>query len=75
MSVVSVKVPKEIKDKMRKTKGKVDWPEEIRRSIIEKIEEIERKETIENVEKLLAKLPVQPRRAISRLVREDRGTH
>jgi len=75
MSVVSVKVPKEIKDKMRKNKGKVDWPEEIRRSIVEKIEEIERKETIENVEKLLAKLPVQPRRAISKLVREDRDAH
>jgi len=75
MSVVSVKVPKEIKEKMERTKDSVDWPEEIRRAIIRKLEEIERKQAIEKVEKMLAELPVQPKGTISSLIREDRDAH
>ena len=75
MAVVSVKVSKEIKEKMKKTEGKVNWPEEIRRSILGKIEELERRETVERVERSLAELPVQPKGTVTALVREDRDTH
>jgi len=75
MAVVSVKVPKEIKEKMKKTEGKVNWPEEIRRSILEKIEELERRENVENVARSLAGLPFQPKGTVTALVREDRDAH
>jgi len=75
VSVVSVKVSKEIKEKMEKTRDRVDWPEEIRRAILRKLEELEREQTIGEVDKMLAELPVQPKGTVSRLVREDRDAH
>lgn len=51
---MSVKVSKEIKEKMEKTRDKVDWPEEIRRAILRKLEELEREQTIGEVDKMLA---------------------
>lgn len=75
MNVISIKVPKELKEKMEKTKDRVNWPEEIRKSIVKKLEELEREQTISEVEKMLAELPVQPKGTISSLVREDRDAH
>ena len=75
MSVVSVKVPREVKERMERTKDRVDWPEEIRRSIIRKLEELEREQTIVEVDRMLSKLPVQAKGTVSRLVREDRDVH
>ena len=43
MSVVSVKVPEEVKKYMEEFKGKVNWSEEIRRFISKKIEENRRR--------------------------------
>lgn len=75
MSVVSVKVPREVKVKMDGLKGLVDWPKEIREFIVRKIEEFERVRNVEVVENLLKNMPIQPKGSISRLVREDRESH
>ncbi|RLF13899.1 MAG: CopG family transcriptional regulator [Thermoprotei archaeon] len=75
MSVVSIKVPREVKDKMERLRGVVDWPKEIRGFIVRRIEEIERVRNVEMVEGILKGLPVQPRGFISRLVRECREGH
>ncbi len=75
MSVISVKVPEDVKEKMKKTKDKVDWPEEIRNFVARRVEELEKAKRLEEVKRLLADLPVQPRGSISRLVREDRDSH
>lgn len=75
MSVVSVKVPREVKVKMDSLKNVVDWPKEIREFIIMKIEEFERIRNVEVVENILKDMPKQPKGSISRLVREDREGH
>jgi hypothetical protein len=56
MSVVSVKIPKKIKEKMKEYNKIINWPEEIRRLIIAKIEEVERNKALENAIKLLEKI-------------------
>jgi len=49
MSVVSFKVRKEIKEKIKKYKGKVNWAEELRRFVEEKIRSLEAEENIKAV--------------------------
>jgi len=75
VSVVSVKVPEEVKEKMKRTRDKVDWPEEIRNFIKDKVEELERRERVEKVERMLAELPTQAKGTASELVRYDRDSH
>lgn len=75
MPVVSVKVTEGVREKMKETKDRVDWQEEIRNFIAQRVEELEKTRRLEEVEGLLADLPVQPRGSISRLVREDRDSH
>lgn len=41
MSVVSFKVRGEVKEKMMKYKDRINWPEELRRFVEEKIRELE----------------------------------
>ncbi|MGQ9641635.1 MAG: CopG family transcriptional regulator [Candidatus Bathycorpusculaceae bacterium] len=60
---------------MRELKDLVNWPDEIRKFIIKKIEEFERIENIRKVENTLKDLPMQPKGSISRLVRENRESH
>lgn len=73
--VISVKVPDQVKEKMKRMKGEVDWPEEIRSFIENRVEELERKERAERVERLLARLPTQAEGTASELVRHDRDSH
>jgi hypothetical protein len=75
VSVVSVKVPEGVKEKMKRTRDKVDWPQEIRSFIENKIEELERKERADSVKQMLAKLPTQAKGTASELVRHDRDSH
>ena len=75
MSVVSVKIPKRVKEKMKEYGDVVNWPEEIRGSIIAKIEEVERSRALEEAIKLLEGIPSTPRGTARSLVREDRDSH
>ncbi len=75
MAVVSVKVPKWVREKMKAYGEVVNWPEEIRKSIIAKIEEIERVRAVEEAIKLLEAIPPAPRGTAEALVREDRDSH
>jgi len=47
----------------------VDWPEEIRRSIIAKLEELERERAVREAIKLLEKVRPAPRGMAAELVR------
>lgn len=60
---------------MKKYKGVVDWPEEIRRAIIAKLEELERKQAVEEAVKLLEKVKPATIGTATQLVREDRDSH
>jgi len=75
MAVVSVKVPRWVREKMKAYSGLVNWPDEIRRMLISKIEEVERVRAVEEAVKLLARLPSTPKGTAVRLVREDRDSN
>jgi hypothetical protein len=49
MSVFSVKVRRELKEKMERYRDRVDWPEEVRRFIELRVRELEAEENFERV--------------------------
>jgi len=75
MAVVSVKVPKWVKERMRAYSEVVNWPAEIRSLIIARIEEIERIRAVKEAVKLLEAIPPAARGTAETLVREDRDSH
>jgi hypothetical protein len=76
MSVVSVKVKKEIKEKMLKYKENVNWAEEIRKFIQMKIREIEAEENIKRIREILSKIEFRaPKGSSVEMIREDRDSH
>jgi hypothetical protein len=74
MPVVSVKVPEWVNEKMKAYGETVNWPEEIRRFIIAKIEELERIRAVEEAVNLLEAIPPAPKGTAQGLVREDRDS-
>jgi len=74
VSVVSVRVPRELKKRMDALKPYVNWSEEIRRFIEERVRELERLRVIEEVEEIIKTLPEVPRGTASSYVREDRDS-
>ncbi|MEM2123125.1 MAG: hypothetical protein QXE79_05775 [Candidatus Bathyarchaeia archaeon] len=75
MPVVSIKVPDQIKEKMEKYKDRVHWPDEIRKLIAAKLEEIERSEIVSRAMRLLEGIPPAGAGTAESLVREDRESH
>ncbi len=75
MSVtISFKVRKEIKEKMEKYKGKVNWNEELRRFVERKIKELEAEERFEEVLRKLKEAEWSvPEGFAEGSVRDDRG--
>ncbi len=75
MSVVSFKVRREIKEKMKKYKDRIKWAEELRKFVEEKIRELEAEENMENIVKELEKIHTKTPRGFSKKsVREDRDS-
>ena len=74
-NVISVRVPPEIKREMDKLKGEVNWSEEIREFIKNKIEECKKRKVLQEVVAYIQALPTAPRGTARRLVREDRDSH
>ncbi len=73
--VVSFKVRREIKEKMLRYKGVVNWSEELRRFVEEKLRELEARENFESVmEELSGATWSVPRGFSARSVREDRDS-
>ena len=76
MSVFSVKIKRELKEKMEKYRDRVNWAEEVRRFIEWRIRELEAEE---NYERILSELERAhwsvPRGFSARLVREDRNSN
>ena len=75
MSVFSVKLRKEVKEKMGKYRDRVNWAEEVRKFIESKLRELEAEDNIKNVVKMLSQLPLESPRGSSVIsVREDRDS-
>jgi predicted DNA-binding protein len=71
-SVVSFKVPREIKEKMKKLKKHVKWSEELRNFLIKRVEEVEREVNMREAVEMLKKTRGVPKGYAVALVREDR---
>jgi hypothetical protein len=75
MPVFSVKISRELKEKMEKYRGRVNWAEEIRKTIEERIRELEAEENFERVLRELEKAEWGVPKGFSVMsVREDRDS-
>ncbi len=72
--VISIRVPKELKEKMDRFRN-VNWSEEIRRFIEEKIAQYEAEELLEKIREHLKDVPELPRGTVTRWLRSDRESH
>jgi len=70
--VVSFKVPREIKEKMRRYSGRIRWSEELRRFVAERIKELEREENLTKVVETIGSTRGVPRGFSAGAIREDR---
>jgi|YelNatPaOPRAMG01_1025707.scaffolds.fasta_scaffold00628_24 predicted DNA-binding protein len=75
MAIISIRIPDELKKKMKSLKEVVNWSEEIRNFIDRRVKEIEQRKAVEELEALIQKLPRMPRGSITRYVREDRDSN
>ncbi|MEM0027606.1 MAG: CopG family transcriptional regulator [Ignisphaera sp.] len=73
--VISIRVPKKLKEQMDMLKGYVDWGEEIRKFIERRVEELRRVYVLEEVRKVIEQLPEVPRGTVTRYLREDRDSN
>ena len=73
--VVSFKVPKEIKEKMRKYRNRVNWSALLREFLMEKIRLLEAEENLEKVRKIISETRGVPLGFSSESVREDRDSY
>ena len=73
MSVVlSIRIPKKLKEEMDKLRDIIDWSKEIRAFIEEKIRIYKRIKVLNEIDRLLEELPSTPKGLATKLVREDR---
>ena len=73
MDVVSFRLPKEIKEEMKKID--IKWSEEIRKFIEMRIKKYKKEEAIRKIDNILKMLPETPKGTASRHVREDRDSN
>lgn len=75
MSVtVTFRVPRELKERMDRLRGRVNWSEEVRRFLERRVRELEQVRAIEELESLIKRLPQVPRGTAVGYVREDRDS-
>lgn len=72
MKIVAVRVPEEIKKKMRDVPE--DWSEYIRKAIEERINIEERKRILREVKEILKDVPKAPKGTAAKLIREMRDS-
>jgi len=72
--VISIRIPRKLKERMDRLRN-VNWSEEIRRFIEEKVTQYEISELLKEVEKHLEDVPELPRGTIVRWLRSDRESH
>lgn len=71
---VSFRVPKRLKEKMDELRGSLNWSEELRNFVEERVKEYERVKALEELERAIEKLPLLPKGTAVRYVREDRDS-
>lgn len=74
-TVISVRIPRKLKEKMDKLKDLVNWSEEIRKFLEKRVEELHRRKVLEEIRKVLEKIPESPKGTAAKYVREDRDSY
>jgi len=74
-SVLSIRIPRKLKEEMDKLREFVDWKTEIISFIEMKVKYYKKLKALDEVNKILDKLPKAPRGTAARLVRMDRDSH
>ena len=74
-SVISIRVPPDIKHEMERMKTEINWNEEIKRFLRNKIEEKKKKELLDNLITKRQKSRELPGGTAAKMVREDRDSH
>ncbi|MCG3260269.1 MAG: hypothetical protein H7644_11010 [Candidatus Heimdallarchaeota archaeon] len=74
-TTMSLKIPEELREKMRKLKDQVEWSKEIREYIQKRIREIEGKKKLEEVHEMIKKTSSSPLGTARKIVREERDSH
>ena len=72
--VISIRIPKKLKEKMDKFK-EINWSEEIRKFIEDKITQYEINEVLKRIEEHLNEIPELPPGTIIRWLKSDRESH
>ena len=71
-TVISIRVPEELKREMDRLRGEVNWSEEIREFTKRRIEEYRKKKIFDELVEYIKTLPEAPKGVARELVRESR---
>jgi len=74
-TVISVRISKKLKEKMDELKDLVNWSEEIRKFLEKRVKELHRRKVLEEIRKVLEKIPESPKGTAAKYVREDRDSY
>ncbi len=74
-SVISIRIPPEMKQEMERLKAEVNWNEEIKAFLKKKIENRKKREALEQVICMIKTLPEGKEGTAAQMVREDRDSH
>ena len=73
--VISVRIPRKLKEEMDALRKYVNWSEEIRRFLEKRVKEARKMIVLKEVRSVIEKLPEVPRGTITSYVREDRDSN
>lgn len=74
-TVISIRIPKRLKEQMDMLRDYVNWSEEVRRFLEKRVEEIRRIRVLEEARKVIEQLPEVPRGTATQYVRENRDSN
>jgi len=74
-TVLSIRIPKKLREEMEKLKDVTDWRNEIIAFIEERVRTYKRLRALREMDKILEELPETPRGLAAKLVREDRDSN
>jgi predicted DNA-binding protein len=75
LSVVCIRIPRELKERMDRLRDVISWSEEIRKFIERKVEEIEQEHVLREFEEIVRTILKLPPEEAVKLVREDRNSY
>jgi len=74
-TVISIRVPRRLKEKMDRLKSQVNWSEEVRKFLEYRVEQLYRKVVLEDIREIIEQVPESKKGTSARYVREDRDSN